>query len=415
MRDATLTRSTAKMLNTPAKELKAIAQSPKDPAFVQDPYPFYGRARAHGELVHWTDYDMPVAFSHRAVSILLKDRRFGRMPPNDVAPEGLPDHLADFRRTEAYSLLDLDGPAHVRLRRLVVAPFSTARATDLAPMIEATAAELVDDLPAGPFDLIAAFAEKLPIKVISKIIGVPDAMGPQLLAWSHAMVAMYQAGRTHADEVAANDAAAAFYAYLNGFLDDRLAAPDGALASELVARDRADALERDELISLLVLLLNAGHEATVHSIGNAVYTLLAQDQPFGVARPGALGQTVDEVLRFDPPLHMFHRYALEDVELCGFRIPRGQKIGASLGAANRDPAQWRDPDGFDVTRQASPLISFGAGPHFCLGAPLARLELEIAIKALFNPDLNLRLVEQPRYNDTYHFHGLTRLMVEKSG
>ena len=402
------------MLNTHAKDLKVIQQSPQDAAFVQDPYAFYARARGLGELVYWADYDMPVALSQRAVSVLLKDRRFGRMPPADLAPKDLPDHLPDFRRPEAYSLLALDGPPHVRLRRLVIAPFSTARALDLAPMIKAEAQKLAAALPDGPFDLITAFAQKLPIKVISNIIGVPNEMGPQLLAWSHAMVAMYQAGRTHAVEVAANDAAAAFYTYLNDFLDTRLAAPTDDLASELVSRSSDDPLERDELISLLVLLLNAGHEATVHSIGNAIYTLLSQDQPFDVTHPDVLSQTTEELLRFEPPLHMFNRYALEDTDLCGFHIRRGQKIGASLAAANRDPALWPDPDRFDPTRQSSPYISFGAGPHFCLGAPLARLELEIAVKALFNPDLNLRLIEQPLYGDTYHFHGLTRLMVEKT-
>lgn len=399
----------------PSHALTSVQQSPTEAAFVQDPYHFYAQARALGELVQWTDYDMPVALSHRAVSILFKDRRFGRMPPADLAPTDLPAHLKDFRRTEKHSLLDLDGPAHVRLRRLVVAPFSTARAVDLTPMVESIAEDLVGALPHGPFDLIKAFAEQLPIRVVSKIIGVPDAMGPQLLSWSHAMVGMYQAGRTYEDEVAANTAAADFYDYLNTFVDGRLAAPDDDLASELVTRRGEDRLERDELISLLVLLLNAGHEATVHSIGNALYTLLRLDQPFDVAASSALSQTTDETLRFDPPLHMFHRYALENVELCGFEFARGQKIGAVIGAANRDPALWPKPDVFDPSRQGSPLISFGAGPHFCLGAPLARLELEVAIKSLLNAELNLRLVEQPVYADTYHFHGLTRLMVERSG
>ena len=391
--------------------MRTITQSPTDAAFVQDPYPFYDRARGLGDVVHWDDYAMPVAFSHRAVSVLLKDRRFGRTMPGLAPPPA--DHLRDFQAVETHSLLELDGKPHTRLRRLVVSPFSAARVADLAPLIKSIADDLIAAFPKGPFDLIEAFAQRLPIAVISRIIGVPDAMGPQLLDWSHAMVAMYQAGRTPRDEAAANTAAAAFRSYLSDFIAQRRRAPANDLISELLARqDAGDTLTADELTSTIVLLLNAGHEATVHTIGNGMAAALRFGPGITAAAPDSL---TEEVLRFDPPLHLFTRFAYEDTVLCGQPIRQGQKIGAALAAANRDPAVWDRPHVFDPARPNSPHLSFGAGPHFCLGTPLARLELTIALQALLRPELGLRLVSDPTYADIYHFRGLKALMVERSG
>lgn len=394
--------------------MKSISQSPTDPDFVQDPYSFYARARELGDVVWWEDYGMPVAFSHKAVDAVLRHRRLGRAPRDGPRPAP-PPHLTDFYAIEDHSMLELDGPRHARLRRLVVSAFTSARVAAMSPMISQTADGLIADLPAGPFDLIDRFASRLPVTVISRLLGVPDDMGPGLLAWSHDMVGMYQARRDRDMEDAANTAARDFRAYLLDYIAFRRAQPSGDLLTALIAaEEQGEALSLDELVSTVVLLLNAGHEATVHAIGNGLATLLTLDQPHEALMPHGVTDTVEELLRFDPPLHLFTREAHEAVEIAGARLEPGMRIGACLGAANRDPKVWADPDTFDPTRPRETQIAFGAGPHFCIGAPLARLELQIALPALYSPALALRLVEPPRYADLYHFHGLERLVVERT-
>ena len=168
-----------------------------------------------------------------------------------------------------------------------------------------------------------------------------------------------------------------------------------------------------EIVSTAILLLNAGHEASVHAIGNGVKAIVESglDPVVLFATPASTLATIEETLRFDPPLHMFTRYALEDLEIGGVPMKVGDTIGLMLAAANRDPARYPDPDRFDPSRDASGHTSFGAGIHFCLGAPLARLEFEIAMPMLFARLPQLRLAEPPVYRDTYHFHGLERLLV----
>ncbi|HHB80547.1 MAG TPA: cytochrome P450, partial [Aliiroseovarius sp.] len=167
-----------------------LTQSATDPAFVQDPYGFYTRARAAaGDLFFWDDYDLPMAVSFDAVNTLLRDRRFGREP---VTPRAFPPHLAPFYAVEAHSMLELDGPRHKRLRALTARAFTSRRIKDLAPEITALAHQLIDTFPAGEFDLLPAFAQRIPILIICRLLGVPEAMADQLLVWSHDMVAMYQ-------------------------------------------------------------------------------------------------------------------------------------------------------------------------------------------------------------------------------
>ncbi|MEM7487793.1 MAG: cytochrome P450 [Pseudomonadota bacterium] len=381
--------------------MKRIAQSPTDPAFVQDPYPFYDRLRAVGPLAFWTDYDLPVAASHAVVDALLRDRRFGREEPN---PPPRPAHQAAFWAVEEHSMLELEPPRHTRLRSQVLRAFTSRRIAALGPEIAALAHELIDAFPAGPFDLLDAFARPLPVRVIARLLGVPETDAPRLLAWSNAMVGMYQARRTHADEVAAANAAGAFAAYLADILDDP---PPDTLVAHL--RDVADEgrLSPEEVTATCILLLNAGHEATVHTLGNGVAGLCAAGL-WGTKVTPAL---VEEVLRHDPPLHLFTRYALDDVDAFDHRFARGDRVGLLLAAANRDPAVFPDPARFDATRDPNPHVSFGAGLHFCLGAPLARLELLNALQVLSDRCPDLRPDARPRYADIYHFHGLARLDV----
>ncbi len=392
----------------PHPTLPRLAQSPTEPAFVQDPYPYYARALAAGDLFWWDDYGHAFAASHRAVSALLRDRRLGReVPPEAATP--VPPHLAPFYAVEAHSMLELEPPRHTRLRGLVLRAFTSRRIAALGPEIDALCHDLIDRFPAGrPFDLLDAYARIVPVVIIARLLGVPEERADDLLAWSNAMVAMYQARRSRATEDDAAAAASAFAAFITGHVADKRKAPGNDLITQLIAAEaEGERLSTDELVTTCILLLNAGHEATVHTLGNGVKTLLER----GIRRIDAA--TVEEVLRYDPPLHIFTRWVYEDATLFGHRFRRGDRVACLLAAANRDPLAYDAPDRFDPARAGPANTSFGGGIHFCVGAPLARLELVAALRALFDRCPDLALAAPPRYADVYHFHGLERLMVTR--
>ena len=388
--------------------MKTLHQSPTDPAFVQNPYPFYETARATGPFFHWADYDLTCTGNWAAVSAIFRDRRFGREVPAEKAPV-IPDHLRPFYAVEAHSMLELEPPRHTRLRSLVLRAFTSRRIAALQPEISALTHQLIDAFPAGEFDLLQHFGTRLPVIIIARLLGVPETMSDDLLRWSNAMVGMYMAGRTRETEDRAVAATMAFVAFMRGYVDARRADPRDDLITHLIAAEEGgEKLTTDELITTCILLLNAGHEATVHTIGNGVKTLLETGHSISEDSAEAC---VEEILRFDPALHMFTRWAYEDIEVMGHTFHRGDQVGLLLAAANRDPAQWERPAKFIPTRAVKPNASFGAGLHFCVGAPLARLELTVALPILFQRLPGLRLVGKPAYGNVYHFHGLTRLMV----
>lgn len=392
--------------------MQRLSQSPTDPAFVQDPYAFYDRARAFGPIFWWEDYDMPAAVSHAAVNAILRDRRFGREEPAEQR-QPIPDHLAPFYAVEAHSMLELEPPRHTRLRSLVLRAFTSRRIAALGPEITALAQELAAALPRdAPFDLLTGFAQPLPVRIIARLLGVPETLAPDLLRWSNAMVGMYQAGRTPAMEEAAVTAAQDFAAFLRAYVVERRAKPADDLITHLIAAEtEGERLSTDELITTCILLLNAGHEATVHTIGNGVKALLQHNTGPEALAPDRIGATVEEILRWDPPLHLFTRWAYEDIEVMGHSFRRGDQVACLLGAANRDPRLYDAPQKFKPARADQGNLSFGAGLHFCVGAPLARLELQIALPVLYAVLPGLRLSGKPRYANVYHFHGLERLMV----
>ena len=393
--------------------MKLLQQSPVDQDFVQNPYPFYERARAAGPFFHWQDYGLACTGHWAAVNASLRDRRFGREAPAELAPVIAP-HLAPFYAVEAHSMLELEPPRHTRLRSLVLRAFTSRRIAALGPEIAGLSEKLVAALPDGPFDLLAGFAAPLPARIIARLLGVPEEMAPDLLRWSNAMVGMYMAGRTRPMEDRAVAAAQEFSSFLRGYVDQRRKTPADDLISHLIAAEEGgEKLSTDELITTCILLLNAGHEATVHTIGNGVKALLEHKTPVAALAPEHVARTVEEILRFDPALHMFTRHVYEDVEVMGQHFQRGDQVGLLLAAANRDPGQWEKPEAFRPGRPVMPLATFGAGLHFCVGAPLARLELQIALPILFAQCPELRLAEPPRFANVYHFHGLGQLLVQR--
>lgn len=360
-------------------------------------------------MVFWEDYGMPAVFDAATVQSLLRDRRLGRA---QLTQPTVPDHLKDWALVEAHSMLDMEPPNHTRLRGLVLRAFTSRRIAGLRGDIEAVTADLLKGLPDETFDLIPQFCTQLPVRIIARLLGVPEAMSDDLLRWSNTMVAMYMAGRTRAVEDAANQAAADFTDFLRGYINSRRNDPRDDLITHLIAAEQDGAkLSTDELIGTCILLLNAGHEATVHSLGNAVKCLLEHQTPVQALGADCIAATVEELLRFDPPLHMFTRIAYEDIQIGDDVLRRGDEVGLMLGAAGRDPALYDAPHRFDPYRDAKPHAAFGGGLHFCVGAPLARLELQIALPALFTHLPNMQLAEPPQYAPTYHFHNLNKLMI----
>ncbi|MBB5514654.1 cytochrome P450 [Rubricella aquisinus] len=385
-----------------------LSQSPTDPDFVQNPYPFYDRARGVGPFFHWEDYGHACAASHGIVNTLLRDRRFGRENP---FPQPVPDHLIPFYDNEAHSMLEREPPTHTRLRGLVMRAFTSRRIAVLEPEIAALSHQLIDGFTGDEVDLLPAYCEKIPVVIICRLLGVPEDMADQLLGWSHDMVAMYQANRNRETEDRAVAATLAFQDYIRRHVADRRRTPGDDLITHLIAAEEAgERLSTDELITTCILLLNAGHEATVHALGNGVKAVieaelgphLSQFDPVNLA---------DEVMRFDPPLHMFTRFAMEDVSVAGHDFAKGEVVGLLLAAANHDPAIFTEPNRFDPERNAGKQLALGAGLHFCVGAPLARLEVATALPILFDRMPELRLSAMPRYANRYHFHGLERLFV----
>ena len=388
---------------------------PRDDAFVQDPYAAYARVRPEAPAFFWEQYGFWCFASHAGVSALLRDRRFGRdaLHVATRAELGWPEpdpRLEPFLALERGSMLDVEPPQHTRLRGLVNRAFVSREVDRQAPRIAALAHELIDRFPAGEVDLLSAFATPIPLTLIAELLGVPTEHGPDLLAWSHAMVGMYQFGRNADVEAAAVAASEAFATFLGDLVAERRRAPREDLLTRLVTAEvDGERLTDGEIVGTAVLLLNAGHEATVHAIGNGVKALLET----GVRpQPGAhAAAVVEEALRYDAPLHLFTRFALEDLTYDGIDFRRGDKIGLLLGAANRDPARFPEPDAFRPERAPNPHVAFGAGIHFCLGAPLARLEMQVALPILFERLPGLSFAAPPRFRDTYHFHGLEELRL----
>lgn len=392
--------------------MQVLHQSPTDRDFVQDPYPVYASARDRAELIWWTDYDHPVALSHALVSTLFRDPRFGREHPSGP-PRGWPDHLAPFYALETHSMLEREAPTHTRLRRLVNRAFTSRAIAGTDEHIVSLAHRLIDDFEPGGTELLSAWAERIPVIIIARLLGVPETMADQLLAWSHAIVGMYQARRNREMEDAAARAATDFAEFMAAHIEARRKTPGNRLLDALIAAEaEGDRLSMPELISTSILILNAGHEATVHALGNGVRALLLHtDTPRRYLVPDTIDRTVEEILRFDPPLHMFTRFAREDADIAGHTFQAGDVVGLGLGAANRDPEMWDNPHQFLPDRAPRQHTSFGGGIHFCVGAPLARRELALALPVLFERCPKLTLTLEPRYADRYHFHGLEALNV----
>ena len=393
---------------------RSVQLVPREAQFYANPYPYYDRIREQVPVFKWKQYGHWCFARHEDVNALLRDRRFGRQILHVASREELgweePSlHIKAFTDHEQHSLLELEPPVHTRLRGLINRAFLSRHIERLRPIIKSISNRLIDGFDvSGEVDLLTAYATPIPVIVICELLGAPPEMADQFLKWSHDHVSMYMAKRDRAIEDAAVRAVLEFSAYMRGLIAERRKNPREDLLSELArAESEGQKLTEDELVTTAILILNAGHEATVHSIGNGAKAMLER----GLSGP-ITPALIEEIFRFDAPLHMFTRYALEDLEFAGVKFKKGETVGLMLGAANRDPARFESPEIFNPTREVNPHVSFGAGIHFCIGAPLARLEMLIAFETLFARLPKLRLVGVPRYKDVYHFHGLEELRVQ---
>ncbi len=387
-----------------------------DPAVVADPYPAFARARTVAPVQWHEGLGLWLAFTHAESNAVLRDRRLGRIW-RDKEPA---ERFGSFNLIHRNAILEMEPPDHTRLRRLISTAFARGHVERLRPWVRELAGSLVDAMVErsggrAPVDVLTGMAEELPVAVIAELLGVPEADRPLLRPWSNAIVKMYEYGRTAAIEAGAEQAAAEFVSYLRTLAAERRRSPGADLLSHLVqVRDTdGDRLTEDELVTTCILLLNAGHEATVNVSGNGLLALLENPDQLQRLRddPGLLPTAIEELMRFDSPLQLFERTATEDVEIGGITVATGQKIGALLGSANRDPAAFTDPDTLDVGRTDNPHISFGAGIHFCIGAPLARVELQASFGALLDRTSLLELGAPPTRRPEFVIRGLAELPV----
>lgn len=388
------------------------------PAVVDDPYPHFAAAREHGAVQWHEGLGMWLAFTHPAANAVLRDRSLGRL----WAPRY--DSMPAFELIHVHSLLENEPPVHTRLRRLIAAAFARGHVERLRSSIVRLAERLADDVAdaganGSPVDLIGAYAEPLPVQVIAELLGVPESDRGLLRPWSNAIVKMYEYAVTEQQRADAERASADFVDYLRGLVRLRRGTPGPDLISSLIAETDSEGarLSEDELVTTCTLLLNAGHEATVNVVGNGVTALLSHPEQLAALRaddsllPGA----VEELIRFDSPLQLFERTATVDSEVAGVRVAAGAKIAALLGSANRDPAVFADPDRFDVTRRDNPHLGFGAGIHFCVGAPLARVELQASLRVLLTRFPHLALHERPVRRPEFVIRGVQALLVTVAG
>ncbi|WSH22531.1 cytochrome P450 [Rhizobium ruizarguesonis] len=393
----------------------------RNPAFYSSPNAVYDALHAHCPTFYWREQKQWFFTGYDHVSGLLRDRRFGRQILHIASREelGLAEpmlHLASFDLSERYSLLELEPPEHTRLRTLVNRAFVSRHVEKMKPELAELANRLIDGFAEKrEVELLSAFADIIPVTMIARMIGIPEEMGPQLLAWSHAYVRMYMFGRTREQEEEAERAAKEFSDYVKTVITERRAEPRDDLLTHMIHTEhKGQYLTEEELASTTIVLLNAGHEATVHQIGNSVRTILDSGcDPAELFRDEATTErTVEETLRICAPVHIFQRWALEPAEIDGVSFKRGDKVSLILAAANLDPAKFTDPLTFKPDRSEAANLSFGAGIHFCIGAPLARLELNVVLPILFERLAGLKMAKTPVVKDVYHFHGLDRLDLQ---
>ena len=386
----------------------------KDPQFLLNPYPVLSELRAHGRPMWHEEMQLWLAATHADATAVLRSKSLGRI----YTPQEPSDLWETFNWLHADSIMENEGAKHTRLRALVSKAFNRGQIDRLAPRIQKIVDELLDNCEElREFDLLADFAEPLPVRVIAELLGVSPADEINLRPWSQAIVKMYEFDVSVEEEVAARDASSEFAAMITSMVESRKANPTNDLVSELAqVEESGEKLTLRELIATCVLLLNAGHEASVNAFGNGFVAAMNDGQAAETLRTRPREVTtsaVEEFFRFDAPLQLFERTATTPTEISGVTIPAGAKIAALLGSANRDSLVFDNPEKINLERNPNNHISFGGGIHFCLGAPLARLELSTSLPALFERFPTIQMTEKPELRETFVLRGYSQIRVTK--
>ena len=387
-----------------------------DPQFVADPYPALKELRnAPGPVWH-EGMQMFLAARHSDANDVFRNKSLGR-----IFKEKTPDFEWEiFNWLHADSILDSEPPKHTRLRSLVAKAFNRQKIEDMRPAVQRITAQLLDAIDlkvkAGEsFDLIADYAEPLPVKIIADLLGFPEAEEHLLRPWSQAIVKMYEVNPSLQYQTEAKAAASEFAQYVRDLAESRKKNLGQDLISDLASvEENGEKLNMQELVATCILLLNAGHEASVNAFGNGMVAALQRPDQIKLLRetPREVTNTaLEEFMRFDAPLHLFERTATADTEVGGVQIKEGQKIAALIGSANRDESVFSAPETMDLTRDPNPHIGFGAGIHFCLGAPLARLEMSVSLPALWEKYPTMQLASEPVRRPTFVLRGYESVAI----
>jgi cytochrome P450 len=388
----------------------------QDPDLVANPYPIFSELRKSEKLL-WSDrLELWLAPTYDLANTTLRARTLGR-----IYQDRLPQSEWEvFNWLHSDSILDSEAPKHTRLRALVQKAFTPGRIESMRPNVEQLCTQLLDDAQlkisqTGSFDVLADYAEPLPVLVIADLLGVPREMANDLRRWSQDIVKMYEFGRTREIELAAQKAGFEFSQYIAGLAKERKVNPKGDLITALVeVEEQGEKLNEHELIAMCVLLLNAGHEASVNGFGNGMVALFnhpEQLQKLSKAPRELSATALEEMMRFDSPLHLFERTATADTVFGEVTVKAGEKVGAMLGSANRDDSVFDNAQTFDIARTPNTHIAFGAGIHFCIGAPLARLEMNTSLPMLFERFPNIQLADQPVQRPTFVLRGFESIPV----
>jgi cytochrome P450 len=393
--------------------------NPLAPEFIRNPYPYYERLRTT-DPVHLTEHGMYVASRHADITIVLRDRRFGKDYPDRMQRRYGPDIMKEpVFRNFALTMLQQDPPDHTRLRGLVVKAFTARRVEDMRPRIQEIVDRNLDHIiPQGRMDLIEDFAFRLPVTVICDMLGIPTEHRDMFYHGARDSGRILEPVPMTAEEIKQGNARQAMARmYFDQLFELRRKNPGDDLTTQLLhAEEDGSKLSNDELYANIILLFGAGHETTVNLIGNGLLALFRNPDQLALlkAKPELITNAIEEFLRYDSSVQMTGRTTLEDVELGGRHIPKGESVLCLLGSANHDPAVYPDqPERLDIVRPNVKPLSFGGGIHHCLGAQLARIEAEVAISTLLRRIPNLRLddAENAEWRASFVLRGLKRLLA----
>lgn len=390
--------------------------------FLQDPYACYDELRSKGKFL-WSSAgeERWITFSYDTAVTVLNDKRF-----SVNTPEKQLDQFGEFTNDAAYSdlltgltkfMLAQDPPQHTRIRKLANKAFTRSEVSDMTARIGNIVDELIDKVASsGKMDLIADFAFPLPITIICDVLGIPASEHDRLRDWTNNIAFALEPVLDVSTLPASAKAATELFEYLKVLIADRKKHPTNDLLSAFVqAEEEGDCLNLEELLSNMLLLIIAGHDTTVNLIGNGMLSLLKNPEGMNKlkAQPELLPVAIEEFLRYQSPLQLAERFALEDMKLEGQDLKKGDRVSVILGGANRDPSQFESPSVLNIERQPNKHLAFGQGIHFCLGAPLARFEAKIAFEKLLGRLSNITLkLEEPEFKDSTTFRGLKHLPLE---